>query len=177
MSQVLPELVIIATKDSKIKLVNIDKGESYKSIPFTSNGLIDDGSIGTPLNLVYPLEMTIIERDSKPCNSNSIKTILWLWSGPTKSTKFIRSTHKLRWSMLRTWVITVVYYSLDTVSVPNASMCLTVEEAPSCIQSTRKLVEPPAVLLSIGFNNSNEINTISNVYMFVLSLILIIYNI
>lgn len=35
-SQILPELLVITTKDNKIKLVNIAKGESYKSIPFTN---------------------------------------------------------------------------------------------------------------------------------------------
>jgi hypothetical protein len=64
-SQILPELVVIVTKDSKIKLVNIDKGESYKSIAFNNTG--DDSGLGTQAT-GYPLEMTIIERDSKPCN-------------------------------------------------------------------------------------------------------------
>jgi hypothetical protein len=60
-SQILPELVVIVTKDNKIKLVNIDKGESYKSIAFSTG---DDTA-----SQAYPLEMTILERDSKPCNA------------------------------------------------------------------------------------------------------------
>jgi hypothetical protein len=55
----------MATKDGKIKLVNIDKGESYKTIVF--HNLIEEQGLGSAIT-AYPLEITIIERDSKPCN-------------------------------------------------------------------------------------------------------------
>lgn len=49
-SQLLPELVVIVTKDCKVKLVNIDKGESYKTVP-----LGDDSD-----SSAYPLEICLI---------------------------------------------------------------------------------------------------------------------
>lgn len=59
-SQLLPELVVIATKDCKIKLVNIDKGESYKTVAL---GDEPEGSLST----AYPLEICIVERENKGC--------------------------------------------------------------------------------------------------------------
>jgi hypothetical protein len=63
-SQIMTDVLVIATKDNKIKLVNIEKGESYKTIPFAVQDL---GSSPT-----YPLELAIIERESKPCTVLSI---------------------------------------------------------------------------------------------------------
>ena len=40
-SSMLDELVIIGTKDGKIKLINIEKGESYKTIQCSDNNLIE----------------------------------------------------------------------------------------------------------------------------------------
>lgn len=46
------DLVVIGTKDGKIKMINVEKGDSYKTIPCGDN---------------YIIEMLLVERDSKPC--------------------------------------------------------------------------------------------------------------
>ena len=51
-STMVDELVVIGTKDGKIKMINIDKGESYKTIQSGDNNLI---------------ELVLIERSSKKC--------------------------------------------------------------------------------------------------------------
>lgn len=51
-SSILDELVIIGTKDGKIKMINIEKGESYKTIHCTESNVI---------------ELVLIERASKQC--------------------------------------------------------------------------------------------------------------
>lgn len=53
-SSLQDSIMYIGTKDGKIKLINIDKGEAYKTLACTNNAII---------------EMLIIERHCKPGNS------------------------------------------------------------------------------------------------------------
>jgi hypothetical protein len=46
-----PDLVFIGTKDGKVKLINIDRGEAYKIYNVCSNAVI---------------EMVVVERQTKP---------------------------------------------------------------------------------------------------------------
>jgi len=46
-------LIYIGTKDGKVKLINIDKGEAYKTLSCCNNAII---------------EMLVVERDSKTGN-------------------------------------------------------------------------------------------------------------
>jgi hypothetical protein len=50
-SMIQDNLMYIGTKDGKIKLINIEKGEAYKTLSCCNNAII---------------EMLIVERQSKP---------------------------------------------------------------------------------------------------------------
>lgn len=67
-SSLQDSIMYIGTKDGKIKLINIDKGEAYKTLSCTNNAII---------------EMLIIERHSKPGNLfyNSDHPIALCWPG------------------------------------------------------------------------------------------------
>lgn len=66
----LDELVVIGTKDGKIKMINIEKGESYKTIQCTDANLI---------------ELILIERTSKQCTIKFIQFTRSCWLGPTRT--------------------------------------------------------------------------------------------
>ena len=53
-SNLNPELLFLGSKDGKIKLINIERGEAYRTHSVCNNAII---------------EMVIIERHSKPGNS------------------------------------------------------------------------------------------------------------
>ena len=68
----MPELIIIATKDNKVKLVNIDKGESYKSIDLgidSNNTISSNNSNISSSSFSFPIEMLVLERENKPRTS------------------------------------------------------------------------------------------------------------
>ena len=50
-----PDLVILGAKDGKVKLINLAKGDSYKSYSVGSNAVI---------------EMAAVERQSKPSKAS-----------------------------------------------------------------------------------------------------------
>lgn len=65
-----PDLILLGAKDGKIKLINIDRGEAYKTIQCCSPAVI---------------ELVAIERRSHPGNSSFIQTSRWLFAGPVRS--------------------------------------------------------------------------------------------
>ena len=51
-SMLLPDILFLGAKDGKVKLINIDRGEAYKTYPIGNNAII---------------ELAVVERKSKPC--------------------------------------------------------------------------------------------------------------
>jgi len=39
-SMILPDILFLGAKDGKVKLINIDRGESYKNYPVGNNAII-----------------------------------------------------------------------------------------------------------------------------------------
>jgi hypothetical protein len=66
-SVIQPDVVLLGAKDGKIKLINIDRGEAYKTINSCTNAVI---------------EMAVIERKTKPGKIIYIQIIRSSSAGP-----------------------------------------------------------------------------------------------
>jgi WD40 repeat protein len=74
-----PDLVFLGTKDGKVKLINIDRGEAYKIYNVCSNAVI---------------ELVAVERQSKPGTPLLMKNYPWWSAGPAASSASRWSTPK-----------------------------------------------------------------------------------